>query len=151
MVEKALSSAVERRFGSENNVPKGLQFLSDNGSAYRAANTKYLLRNYGIEDCKTAIHSPQSNGMAESFVKTLKRDYLPFISLQDAETAMAGLDAALAKYNELHPHSALGYLSPKEYRRLKGEKDFEGVATIQSVVDVPGYLIIDPVRHRCSV
>lgn len=141
MVQKAVSAAVERRFGSETAVPKGLQFLTDNGSAYVSASTKFLLRCLGIENCKTAVCSPQSNGMAESLVKTLKRDYLPFIDLSKPESAMAGLAAAVAKYNALHPHSALGYLSPKEYRQLKGEKDFEGQKTIPSVVDVPGYLI----------
>ena len=140
MVQKAVTAAVERRFGSESNVPKGVQFLTDNGSAYVSASTRFLLRCLGIEDCKTAICSPQSNGMAESLVKTLKRDYLPFIDLSDAKSAMAGLVAVVTKYNALHPHSALGYMSPKEFRQLKGEKDFDELATVPFVVDVPGYL-----------
>lgn len=86
--------------------------------------------------------------MAESLVKTLKRDYLPFIDLSKHESAMAGLAAAVAKYNALHRDSALGYMSPKEYRQLRGEKDFEEQETIPSVVDVPGYLI--NVRDRLS-
>lgn len=151
MVQKAVTVAVERRFGSEDNVPKGLQFLTDNGSAYVSASTKYLLRCLGMEDCKTAVCSPQSNGMAESLVKTLKRDYLPFIDLSDAESAMSGLAAVVAKYNALHPHSALGYMSPKEYRQLKGEKEFEYQGTVPTVVDVPGYLINNPDRQSCAV
>lgn len=144
MVQKALTNAVERRFGSEDHVPKGLQFLTDNGSAYVSAATKFLLRCLGIEDCKTAVCSPQSNGMAESLVKTLKRDYLPFIDLSNAESAMSGLAAVVAKYNAWHPHSALGYMSPKEYRKLKGEKEFENRGTVSTIVNVPGYLINTP-------
>ena len=99
MVQKALTNAVEQRFGSEEHVSKGLHFLSDNGSAYVSAATKFLLRCLGMEDCKKAVCSPRSNGMAESLVKTLKRDYLLFIDLSNAESAMSGLAAAVAKYN----------------------------------------------------
>lgn len=56
-------------------MPRKLQLLTDNGSAYISKQTKALLKALDIEDCKTAVSSPQSNGMAESFVKTLKRDY----------------------------------------------------------------------------
>ncbi|EBE8787276.1 hypothetical protein C6J34_11700 [Salmonella enterica] len=30
----------------------------------------------GFIACNTPVHSPESNGMAESFVKTFKRDYV---------------------------------------------------------------------------
>ena len=63
--------------------------------------------------------------MAESFVKTLKRDYLPFIDLESAETALSSLPSVIKLYNEEHPHSALGYLSPMEYRKARGLGDPE--------------------------
>ena len=44
--------------------------------------------------------------MAENFVKTLKRDYLPFIDLSRAETALACLPEVVERYNNEHPHSA---------------------------------------------
>lgn len=116
MAQEQVLSAVNRCFGSVNQ----LQFLTDNGSAYTSQKTRHLLKALGIEDCKTAVGSPQSNGMAESFVKTLKRDYLPFIDLESAETALSSLPDAVKLYNEEHPHSALGYLSPVEFREKKG-------------------------------
>lgn len=91
MAQEQVLLAVNRRFGSVNHVPTPLQFLTDNGSAYTSQKTRPLLKALGIEDCKTAVGSPQSNGMAESFVKTLKRDYLPFIDLEGAETALSSL------------------------------------------------------------
>ena len=93
--------------------------LTDNGSAYIAKSTKRLLNALGIEDCKTPVCSPQSNGMAESMVKTLKRDYLPFIDLLSAEAAIAELPAMIDMYNNEHPHFALNYLSPVEFRASK--------------------------------
>lgn len=74
----------------------------------------------GIQDCKTVICSPQSNGMAESFVKTLKRDYLAFVELKDGDMALAELPKIIERYNQKHPHSALGYLSPHEFRVSEG-------------------------------
>ncbi|MCD2476375.1 integrase core domain-containing protein, partial [Staphylococcus aureus] len=59
-----------------------------------------------------------SNGMAKSFVRTMKRDYIAFMLKPDGETALANLAQAFVHYNEHHPHSALGYRSLREFRRL---------------------------------
>lgn len=115
MAQEQVLLTVNRRFGSVNQVPTPLQLLTDNGSAYTSRKTRHLLKALGIEDCKAAVGSPQSNGMAESFIKTLKRDYLPFIEPESAETALSSLPSVIKLHNEEHPHSALGYLSPMEY------------------------------------
>lgn len=64
----------------------------------------------GLEPKHTAVRSPQSNGMAESFVKTMKRDYISIMAKPDGLTAVKNLAEAFENYNEWHPHSALGYL-----------------------------------------
>ncbi|MEF4859788.1 integrase core domain-containing protein, partial [Escherichia coli] len=66
-----------------------------------------------------AISSPQSNGMAERFVKTMKEDYIAFMPKPNVRTALHNLAVAIKHYNENHPHSALGYRSPREYRRQR--------------------------------
>ncbi len=38
--------------------------------------------------CFTPVRSPESNGMAEAFVKTFKRDYVRVHLLPDAPTAL---------------------------------------------------------------
>ena len=55
--------------------------------------------------------------LAESFVKTIKRDYVAFMPKPDAATAARNLAIAFEHYNEKHPHSALKYRSPREFRR----------------------------------
>lgn len=62
-------------------------------------------------------NSPQSNGMAESFVNTFKRDYVARMDLRDAPTVLAQLQAAFQYFNEVHPHSSLKVRSPREFRR----------------------------------
>jgi len=49
--------------------------------------------------------------MAESFVKTMKRDYVAFMPKPDANTAAHNLALAFEHYNETHPRSALKYRS----------------------------------------
>lgn len=58
---------------------------------------------------------PQSNGMAEAFVRTFKRDYVAVNPIPDARTVMLALPEWFDHYNELHPHRALGYGSPREF------------------------------------
>jgi len=108
---------VEKRLG-EQLPTTPVQWLSDNGSAYIAEQTRQFARQIGLQPVTTPVRSPQSNGMAESFVKTIKRDYVAHMPKPDRETALRNLTIAFEHYNEEHPHSALNNRSPREFRRL---------------------------------
>ncbi|KVO52569.1 hypothetical protein WT19_08275 [Burkholderia stagnalis] len=69
-------AAVENRFGNELHTPSEIEWLSDNGSGYTADDTRRFAVAIGLKPLTTPVCSPQSNGMAESFVKTMKRDYV---------------------------------------------------------------------------
>ncbi|WP_435030642.1 IS3 family transposase [Escherichia coli] len=115
-VQDVMLGAVERRFGNE--LPASpVEWLTDNGSFYRANETRQFARMLGLEPKSTAVRSPESNGIAESFVKTIKRDYISVMPKPDGLTAAKNLAEAFEHYNEWHPHSALGYRSPREYLR----------------------------------
>ena len=123
-VREMLIEAVEKRFGAVEAVPTGhqLQFLSDNGSAYIAHETRRIARSLGLTPVNTPVCSPQSNGMAESFVNTFKRDYVSRMDLRDAKTVLAQLPAAFEHFNDVHPHSSLKMKSPREFRRQRVEQ-----------------------------
>ena len=55
------------------------------------------------------------NGVAEAFVKTFKRDYVRVSPIPNAAAALAPIDSWMEDYNTVHPHSRLGYRSPREY------------------------------------
>ncbi|WP_165406630.1 IS3 family transposase [Escherichia coli] len=117
-VQDVMLGAVERRFGNE--LPASpVEWLTDNGSCYRANETRQFARMLGLEPKSTAVRSPESNGIAESFVKTIKRDYISVMPKPDGLTAAKNLAEAFEHYNEWHPHSALGYRSPREYLRQR--------------------------------
>lgn len=86
-VQDVMLGAVEKRFGQY--LPsEPLGWLTDNGSAYRAHETRAFARMLNLEPCTTRIRSPESNGIAESFVKTIKRDYISMMPKPDSQTAV---------------------------------------------------------------
>ena len=70
----------------------------------------------GLVPITTPAYSPESNGLAEAFVGTFKRDYVAGAELRDAESVLAQLGGWFDDYNTHAPHSALGMRSPAEYR-----------------------------------
>ena len=117
MVRDLMVACVERRFGISK-AAHPVEWLSDNGSAYIAKDTLDTATALGLKLCFTPVRSPESNGIAEAFVKTFKRDYARLSILPDAETVIALLPAWFEDYNEVHPHSGLKFLSPREFLRL---------------------------------
>jgi hypothetical protein len=59
------------------------------------------------------------HGMAESFVKTFKRDYAYVNDLTDALVVEAKLAQWFEDYNEEAPHKGLKMMSPRQFRRAQ--------------------------------
>ena len=117
MIRDLMLESVERRFGGPDNLPHPVECLSDNGSCYRAHETVAFAQSLGLVPCFTPVRSPQSNGMAESFVKTFKRDYVYVHDRPDAQSVLAQLARWFEDYNDNHPHKALRMKSPREFIR----------------------------------
>lgn len=116
MVQDLLTESVEKRFGNTLYLPHAVEWLTDNGSCYIADSTRTFAASLGFIVCTTPVRSPESNGMAESFVKTFKRDYVYVNDLPDAVTVMEKLTEWMEDYNNWHPHKGLKMQSPREYR-----------------------------------
>jgi putative transposase len=108
-------ASVESRFGRVNRSPRTIEWLSDNGSGYIAKETRAFARDIGLERLTTPVTSPQSNGMAEAFVRIIKRGYARVNPSPDAQTVIENLPVWFDHYNAIHPHSALRYRSPREF------------------------------------
>jgi len=78
-----------------------------NGSPYTAGETRALARDIGLVPRTTPIHSPQSNGMAEAFVKTIKRDYARVSRRPDAASVLRQLDCWFEHYNPASQHPSV--------------------------------------------
>ena len=90
IIRDLMIACVEQRFGAIR-TPHPIQWLSDNGSVYAAAKTIDLAIALGLVPCFTPVESPESNGIAEAFVKTFKRDYVRVNPIPDAATALAAV------------------------------------------------------------
>ena len=117
LIRDLMLEAVALRFGDVLHLPHPVQWLSDNGPAYISEDTRLFADAIGLKVCTTPYYSPQSNGMAESFVKTFKRDYVHANSLYDARTVLEQLPKWFEDYNEHHPHKGLKMMSPRQFRR----------------------------------
>lgn len=95
-----------------------MQFLSDNGSIYTAIETVITAERLGLAPVTTPAYIPQSNGMSEAFVRTLRRDYLDGADRSSAASVLEQIPRWLADYNGVAPHSALGYRAPQRYWQL---------------------------------
>jgi putative transposase len=114
MIRDLMVETVEYRFGQPT-APHKLQWLSDNGPCYTARETVRVGRSLGFEVCTTPAYCAESNGMAEAFVKTMKRDYVYVSDLPDAQTVMGLLPLWFRGYNESAPHKGLKMRSPKQF------------------------------------
>ena len=102
-------------------APHRVQWLTDNGSIFAAAKTIEIALALNLEPCFTPVESPESNGMAEAFVKTFKRDYVRVNPIPERQAALAAIDLWMEDYNNVHPHCRLGYRSPREYIRAMSQ------------------------------
>jgi len=126
MVRDLMVESIETRFGSLAAFQKPIQWLSDNGPCFIAHETVRVGRMLGFEICTTPSYSPESNGMAEAFVKTFKRDYVWSARLTDARTVMQQLPEWFDDYNERAPHKGLKMLSPRQFRRQQEKLTLTG-------------------------
>ena len=114
-IQELMRLAVQRRFG-EARPPRPVQWLSDNGSIYTALDTVVAAEQLGLEPITTPVCSPESNGMSEAFVWTMRRDYLDGADLSCAASVLEQLPHWIEDYNAIAPHSALGMKSPWQYQ-----------------------------------
>lgn len=117
MIRDLMAETIESRFGLVDRLPHRIEWLTDNGSAYTAHDTRNFALSMGLAVCTTPVQSPESNGMAEGFVKTFKRDYVHVNRLDSARVVLEQLPEWIEDYNEIAPHKGLKMKSPREYRK----------------------------------
>jgi putative transposase len=79
----------------------------------------HFAKQLGPKLVTTPVRSPQSKGMAESFAKTLKRDYPKLAERPESQTVMAQLPKWSEYYNSYRPHNSLGYVPAKLLREKR--------------------------------
>jgi putative transposase len=118
-IRDLMIESVERGFGLVNRPPEAIEWLARPTPPARPG---ALARAIVLVPCTTPVESPQSNGMAEAFVKTFKRDYARVSPRPDAASVLRQLDGWFEHYNTVHPYKVLGYRSSRQFRKQPVQK-----------------------------
>ncbi len=108
---------------SVHGVPRYLR--SDNGPEFVACAILRWLQASHIETAFIDPGKPCQNGADESFNGKLRDEYLTLQWFRNRVDAKVGVEQWRRHYNEVRPHSSLGYLTPAEFKA-------SGAATISA-------------------
>ena len=121
-IQDLMAMSLEQRFGRDcMRLPHAIEWLSDNGPQYISKKTQTFAQDSGFKVCTTPSYSPESNGMAEAFVKTFKRDYVYVNDIWNAESVLEALPSWFEDYNNFAPHKGLKMMSPRAFRRASND------------------------------
>ena len=120
LVTKALEQALTHR-----DVNKGLMHHSDRGCQYTSKEFGELAGSHGIKLSMSGTGHCYDNAVAESFFHTLKTEHTNFHDYKIREEAKNSIfEYVEVFYNRQRLHSTIGYLSPEEFEKCLGEKQF---------------------------
>ena len=121
LVKEALRMAlIQRQPGA------GLVHHSDRGSEYASKSYQGLLHQHNIQISMSRKGDCYDNAPMESFGVTLKEEGVGkviFQSRKEAKTAI--FDYIEVFYNRKRRHSSLGYLSPVDFEKQEGQKEYD--------------------------
>ena len=101
------------RLVSERGAPKYLR--SDNGPEFVARALLQWIADQGIETALIDPGKPWQNGVGESFNGKFRDECLSLEWFRSRAEAKVVIESWRRHYNEVRPHSSLGYLTPAEF------------------------------------
>lgn len=115
-----IRQGVRQHFGGfAKAVARGLAVRHDHGSQYMSDHFQKELAFLGIESSPAFVRSPEGNGCAERFIRTLKENLLWVRTFETVEELRQALLAFRKTYNDTWLIERHGFLSPAEYRRQR--------------------------------
>lgn len=116
-VKAVLDRALLERFAAGVRG-RGLKVASDNGSAFLSDSVQEYARLLEVELLRTRVRYPEGNGRCERLIRTIKEEEVWLNAYQTYEEARGRLARFVEFYNAERIHSALGYISPRQYAAL---------------------------------
>jgi len=86
--------------------------MTDNGPGYRSKRFNRTCRELGIRHIYTKPYTPQTNGKAERFIRTLKERWAYACCYRSSARRTRALRPWLNQYNHHRPHASIGMRPP---------------------------------------
>jgi putative transposase len=113
-----IRQGVRQHFGGfAKAIARGLAVRHDHGSQYMSDHFQKELTFLGIDSSPAFVRSPEGNGCAERFIRTLKENLLWVQTFETVEELRQALLDFRETYNTTWLIERHGFLSPAEYRR----------------------------------
>jgi putative transposase len=104
---------------------------SDNGPEFVATAVLRWLTDSGIDTAYIAPGKPWQNGVDESFNGKFRDECLNMEWFRSRAEAVVVIETWRRHYNEIRPHSSLGYLTPHEFKRSMEKSHHRGELALQ--------------------
>jgi transposase InsO family protein len=140
-------SALAMATGNRHVTKGELIHHSDQGVQYACGDYIARLERAGIQPSMSRAGCPWDNAMAESFMRTLKREEVNGQAYRDRAEAEASIEAFIETvYNRQRLHSALAYLAPEDFETKQHPSP--GVAASVVLGGTPSALPIESLSLR---
>ena len=115
---EALALAVSQVFGSVRpDAARGVSLRHDHGSPFMSEHFQNHLTFFGMAPSFAFVREPETNGVAERFIRTLKEQIVFGRIYQDIEEVRTAVRTYFDRYNQHWLLEKNGYRSPAETRR----------------------------------
>ena len=112
-----IRQGVRQHFGGfARAIARGLAVRHDHGSQYMSHHFQKELAFLGIESSPAFVRTPEGNGCAERFIRTLKENLLWVRTFQTIEELRQALLAFRETYNTTWLIERHGFLTPAQFR-----------------------------------
>ena len=118
-VQIVLWSACDKWLDVKN--PDNPRLITDNGSQFLTKEFKETLKHFSINNVRTSVNHPQSNGKLERFHGTIKSEIIRDMPKFTLEQMKKEIKEWIHFYNYERLHSSLGYVAPMDV--IEGRKD----------------------------
>jgi transposase InsO family protein len=111
--------------------PESFRFLIRDRDQKFTATFDEVFRSHGLEIIRTPFRAPQTNGVAERFVRTVRSECLDWLLILNDQHLKRVLDVFVDHYNGHRPHRALALNPPHPTRRRLPPATAWGEARVQ--------------------
>jgi transposase InsO family protein len=111
----------KHRGGTECDAGRGITMRQDHGSQYTSETYRDQVKAWGMALSFAFVGEPQTNGVAERFIRTLKEQVVKGRTYRGVEDLRAAVDAFVDAYNRLWRPAKLGFKTPLEARAAAAE------------------------------